>query len=59
MLSRGCKADARLKLLSRQPGKVDVEFEFVDAEGCPVTHIEPEYSLKASEKEKKKKNEHE
>ena len=36
----------KLKLLSRQPGKVEVEFEFLDADGCPVSHIEPEFCLK-------------
>ncbi|CAE7316736.1 unnamed protein product, partial [Symbiodinium microadriaticum] len=36
----------KLKLVSRQPAKVEVEFEFLDADGCPVSHIEPEFCLK-------------
>ena len=36
----------QLKLVARCPGKVEVEFEFADEEGCPVSHIEPEFCLK-------------
>lgn len=39
-------APTQLKLVARHPGKVDVEFEFADEEGCPVSHIEPEFCLK-------------
>lgn len=39
-------APTQLKLVARCPGKVEVEFEFADEEGCPVSHIEPEFCLK-------------
>ncbi|CAJ1355885.1 unnamed protein product [Effrenium voratum] len=41
------KAPEKLRLLQRKPQKVEVEFEFEDAEGCPVSHIEPEFCVKS------------
>ena len=39
-------APMQLKLVARHPGKVNVDFLFADEEGCPVSHIEPEFCLK-------------
>ena len=46
LTSEAPRAPNHLKLVTRSPGKVEVDFQFMDEEGCPVSHIEPEFCLK-------------
>ena len=50
LTSEAPSAPSMLRVTARHPGKVEVEFDFADEEGCPVSHIEPEFCLRPDNK---------
>lgn len=46
LTSEAPEAPSSLRVVAREPGRVQVVFDFADEEGCPVSHIEPEFCLR-------------